>query len=50
VDQLTMEQLARKTKNQLSLASPPTPKCEPVVTRHLNIFNHSHCSSDSNHH
>jgi hypothetical protein len=50
VDQLTMEQLARKAKQQLSLSSIPTPNDDLHVAMDLNIGNDSNSSSDSRNH
>ena len=54
LDQLMMEQLARKATMQLSLSSNPTPNVDPlkprITTRDLNIGHVSDSSSQSHNH
>jgi hypothetical protein len=50
VDQLTMQQLARKAKQQLSLSSPPTPTVDVPVPLDLNTGNDSDSTFDSHKH
>ena len=47
VDQLMIEQLARKAKKQLSLSSIPTPNVEVLFPMDLNIVSDSDGTSDS---